>query len=72
MTDKKDLEVGAFYWVQITLDPDAEEAWENDVMPARFAGTNETGGLMWNFLGQEGTSDWYVKWVGDKLTWTPR
>ena len=48
--------------MQITLDPDAEN-WENEVMPARYAGNNQ-----WIYLGVEGVSDWPVRWIGDEIT----
>ena len=47
------LVVGKFYWVWIALDPDAEHEWDNDFMPARFAGYDEQGGETWNFLDSE-------------------
>lgn len=46
---------GRFYWVKITLDPDAEYDWENQWMPARYGGENK-----WFFLNLKGKSDWPV------------
>ena len=58
------LEVGAFYWVLITFDPDSEGAdeWVNEPMPARYAGDGR-----WTFLGVDDVSDWPVRWVGPKI-----
>lgn len=47
------FEVGKFYWVWIVLDPDAANEWENELMPARFAGYDESGKETWNFLDPE-------------------
>ncbi len=55
-----DLIVGAFYWVRITFDPDTDNEWENDDMPARYAGNGK-----WNYLDDE--SDWPVRWVGPRI-----
>lgn len=66
MTDENNLEVGAFYWVIIALDPDGED-WENQKMPARYAGKNSEGEDTWNLLGVEGASDWPVIWIGDEI-----
>lgn len=62
------LKVGSFCWVLIALDPDTDEAWENQVMPARFAGVDKsTGRPLWNFLNQEGASDWDTRWIGSEI-----
>jgi len=42
--------VGAFYMVKIALDPDCENEWENELMPARFAGYDNDGAETWNYL----------------------
>lgn len=60
------LKIGAFYWVLIVLDPDSDSPWENEPMPARYAGRGE-GCDLWNFIGQEGTSDWPVRWIGEQI-----
>lgn len=59
--DTEKYEVGKFYWVQIVLDPDAANEWENQTMPARFAGYSETGEEMWNFLDPDTTAH-PVRW----------
>jgi hypothetical protein len=59
------LRAGAFYWVILTFDPDAE-LWANERMPARFAGY-VGGEPTWNFLGGDGVSDWPVGWVGAEI-----
>ncbi|WP_342152294.1 hypothetical protein [Methylorubrum sp. SB2] len=56
------LKVGAFYWVLPVLDPDTEETWWNDCMPARYAGNGQ-----WWYLDHEGVSDWPVRWVGPEI-----
>lgn len=66
MTDETNLEVGSFYWVIIALDPDGED-WENQKMPARYAGKNSEGEDTWNLLGVEGANDWPVIWIGDEI-----
>lgn len=53
---------GRFYWVLLVLDPDTDEAWENEPMVARCAGPD-----LWNFPGQEGASDWPVRWIGPEV-----
>lgn len=67
MTEKDDLKPGAFYWVLIVLDPDAEQDWENEEMPARYVGKNESGEHLWNYLGQEGETSWPVRWIGPEI-----
>lgn len=62
-----DLKIGAFYWVLIVLDVDTDQVWENEPMPARFAGRNEAGELLWNYLDTEGISDWPVRWIGPEI-----
>lgn len=47
------LETGKFYWVWIALDPDTNTEWENEPMPARFAGYTSEGKETWNFLDPE-------------------
>lgn len=59
----QELEIGAFYWVVPTLDPDTDAEWEAKEQPARYA-----GGGKWNALGIEGDSDWPMRWVGNKIT----
>lgn len=66
LNDEAKLEPGKFYWVQITLDPDRED-WENEPMPARFVRYNEDNEPVWNFIGMEDESDWYVRWTGDEI-----
>jgi len=56
------LIVGAFYWVVIALDADTDLEWENEPMPARYAGNGK-----WFYLNQDGASDWPVRWVGDRI-----
>ena len=56
------LTVGSFYWIQIALDPDADNEWENQAMPARYEGSGK-----WTYLGQEGVSDWPVRWIGNEI-----
>lgn len=58
----ENLEIGAFYWIQVALDPDTDTEWENQPMPARYE-----GGEKWTYLGVEGISVWPVRWVGDKI-----
>jgi hypothetical protein len=59
------LRPGSFYWVILTLNPDAD-LWVNDRMPARFAGY--VGGVpTWNFLGGAAVFDWPVGWVGPEI-----
>lgn len=53
-------EIGKFYWVWIALDPDAENDWENELMPARFSGYSEEGNELWNFIDAE-PSEWPVR-----------
>lgn len=65
------LIVGRFYWVMPTLDPDAEGEWESGMQPARFAGRNAEGGLLWNCLAIEGVSDWPMKWIGKEIDAQP-
>lgn len=60
--DADTLEIGAFYWVLLASDPDAEE-WEKERMPARYE-----GGGKWRYLGVEGVSDWPVSWVGPRIS----
>lgn len=67
MIDEANLKPGAFYWVLIVLDPDAEHDWENEEMPARYIGKNEAGEHLWNYLGQEGEADWPVRWIGPEI-----
>lgn len=54
-------EVGQYYWVLIVLDPDAED-WENEPMPARYAGDG-----MWFTINGNGETNWPVRWVGEKI-----
>ena len=61
-----DLIPGRFYWVIIALDVDAEEQWENEAMPARFVGIVD-GKAHWNYLGQNGQTDWPVRWIGAEV-----
>lgn len=61
-----ELKEGSFYWVRITLDPDAED-WENDYMPARYAGNER-----WQFIGVEDASDWPVVWIGEEIKLTKK
>lgn len=62
----KDLQVGAFYWVAIANDPDAEEEWEHDLQPARYAGEGK-----WNMLGVDGTTDWPMRLVSKQQILPP-
>lgn len=62
MIEEKDLVIGQFYWVLIVLDPDAKEAWENEPMPARYAGDDK-----WNYIGIEGVSDWPVRGIFSRI-----
>lgn len=64
MTDHR-LRAGAFYLVIRTFDPNAE-LWENERVPARFAGY-VGGERTWSFLGKDGVSDWPVGWVGPEI-----
>lgn len=61
MTNEEDLIPGRFYWVLIVNDPDCEE-WEMEKMPARYAGNGK-----FNYLGEDGESDWPVRWVGREI-----
>ena len=75
MTDECDLKEGSFYWVWITLDPDStyivdepwDPGWENRPMPARFAGRDDDGNLLWNYLGKDMKSDWPTQWIGEEI-----
>ncbi len=67
MTEKSGLKIGSFYWVQVAFDPDTDLEWENREMPARFAGLSPSGRLLWNFLNQEGESDWAVRYIGPEI-----
>jgi hypothetical protein len=70
------LVVGTFYWVLPELDPDATwrdqwqpgQEWQDDLQPARFAGLNADGELLWNLLGVDGCSNSPVLWVGEAIT----
>lgn len=62
LSDKRELKIGAFYWVQPALDPDTESEWEVGIQPARYAGNDK-----WNSLGVEGESDWPMKYIGDEI-----
>jgi len=65
MTEREDLVEGAYYWVLIALDPDAIEPWENEEMPARYAGNGA-----WYYINQEGAvseADWAVRWIGPRI-----
>jgi hypothetical protein len=62
-----DLKIGSFYWVKIVYDPDTDHEWENEEMPARYAGKNAAGKDLWNYIGQEGETDWPVRWIGPEI-----
>lgn len=68
MTKREDLKIGSFYWVHVAFDPDTNQEWENREMPARFSGYAADGKLLWNFLNQEGVSDWAVRWIGPEIS----
>ena len=63
--DEHRLRAGAFYWVILSFNSDAE-LWANERMPARFAGY-VGGELTWNFLGEDGVPDCPVGWVGPQI-----
>lgn len=69
----RQLIVGRFYWVQPANDPDIApgNGWEWYEQPARFAGESATGELLWNYLNQEGPSDWHIRWIGDEIVRAP-
>lgn len=52
--DLESLVEGSFYMVKVVSDPDASEPWENEPMPARYAGNGK-----WQYLDPEPT-DWPV------------
>ena len=61
------LLVGAFYWVQPTLDPDRAMEWEYYTQPARFYGYSENGDALWQCIGMEDPSNWPMCWVGPRI-----
>jgi hypothetical protein len=75
MCEDKQLIVGSFYWVIPEVDPDGAnrddwepgQEWQNEIQPARFNGWNAAGERLWNFLGGDGSSNWPVLWVGEKI-----
>jgi hypothetical protein len=68
VTEEANLIVGRFYWVIPAFDPDTDADWETSVQPARFAGTNAAGELLWNCLTIDGNSSWPMRWIGGEIT----
>ena len=67
---EKELKVGVFYWVRITLDPDCAEEdseWMHEDQPARYAGKDANGEDQWHFLGCNGPSNWGFRWIGPEI-----
>lgn len=62
-----DLIIGRFYWVQPAFDPDTEAEWEAEMQPARFAGKDANGNLLWNCLAVDGVSQWPMRWIGGEI-----
>ncbi|NHZ94633.1 hypothetical protein [Massilia sp. CCM 8734] len=60
---ERQLIVGKFYMVVITNDPDTTTDWECKPMPARFAGYDDKGLKVWNFLDPE-PREWPVTVLG--------
>lgn len=56
--------IGAFYWIILEWDPDLsdDERWQNDTMPARYAGNGA-----WYTMGSEVADDWPAVWVGQEI-----
>lgn len=72
--DGRTLRVGAFYWVLPVMDPDtpAGMGWMDEEQPARFAGRNAKGKLLWHVLALEGdeahdASSWPMRFIGDEI-----
>ncbi|MCL6468964.1 MAG: hypothetical protein I4O48_11675 [Ralstonia sp.] len=63
----QDLVIGRFYWVMPTIDVDSDAEWESEMQPARFAGKDAAGNLLWNCLGIDGASDWPMRWIGKEI-----
>lgn len=61
------LIVGRFYWVVPAFDPDTDAEWESEMQPARYAGKDANGNLLWNCLGVDGVSDWPMRWIGGEV-----
>lgn len=81
MTERK-LVLGRFYWVLPVFDvnvdvgnfPDYDSAfeamqahWTNREQPARFVGYRDDGEEQFMFIGEDGVSDWPVRWVGMEI-----
>jgi hypothetical protein len=63
MDAEKQLKIGSFYWVIPTLDPDADEEWEHEAQPARYAGDGK-----WNCLNIDGKNSWPMRFIGHEIT----
>ena len=69
----KELKVGSFYWVKPHWDVDAppDEEWTNQEQPARYAGKDEQGRDLWQFIDGGNASNhdepWGVRWVGEEI-----
>jgi hypothetical protein len=61
------LIVGHFYWVSPVFDCDTNDEWENESQPARYAGMDERGCHLWNYLGIEGASKWPTSFIGREI-----
>lgn len=65
--DEEHLIVGHSYLVRPALDLNADAGWEAGLQPARFAGRNAAGDLLWNRLGVDGSSNCPMRWIGAEL-----
>lgn len=73
------LKVGSFYWVMPVHDVDFDapfEHWMRQEQPARYAGKDETGQELWQYLGLEGdladgAQAWPTRWIGAEIVWPP-
>lgn len=62
-----ELVVGSFYWVIPVLDTEAEAEWENELQPARYAGRNAEGEQLWHCIGIDGSTNWPMRWIGERI-----
>jgi hypothetical protein len=67
MRIRDDLVIGQYYWILPEPDEESREAWEDDLQPARYAGKNVDGQLLWNFIGIDGCTNWSVVWIGEAI-----
>lgn len=67
MGNEESLVVGRFYWVIPEPRRQSMEVWEHGLQPARYAGMNVDGQLLWNFIGFNGCANRPVRWIGDVI-----